>query len=77
MDDEREPDGVARRQGGWLWVIGIALTAGAFYWAIPASHGRPTSVTVFGVNTPHTRVASYPGLRLPAQSQVAAAETIR
>jgi len=46
MDDEREPDGVSRTAGGWYWLVGIALTAAAFYWAIPAGHGSPTSVTL-------------------------------
>ena len=77
MDDERDTDGVTRRRGGWLWLVGLCLTAAAFYAAVPAGHGRPTSVAVFGVNGPDARVASYPGLRLPAQSQLAAAETIR
>jgi len=77
MDDEREPDGVARKASGWLWLVGIGLTAAAFYWAIPAGHGRPTSVTVFGVNAPDSPVASYPGLRLPPQSQLASAEALR
>jgi hypothetical protein len=77
MDDEREPDGVARKASGWLWLVGIGLTAAAFYWAIPAGHGRPTSVTVFGVNAPDAPVASYPGLRLPPQSQLASAEALR
>jgi len=79
MDDEREPDGVSRKAGGWFWLVGIALTAAAFYWAIPAGHGSPTSVTVFGVNAPDAPSASYPGLRPPAppQSQLASAETLR
>ena len=58
-------------------LVGIGLTAAAFYWAIPAGHGRPTSVTVFGVNAPDAPVASYPGLRLPPQSQLASAEALR
>ena len=77
MDDERESDGVTRKASGWLWLVGIALTAAAFYWAIPAGQGRPTSVTVFGVNAPEVKTASYPGLRPAAQSQVAVADTIR
>ncbi|HET9618519.1 MAG TPA: hypothetical protein VFP74_15220 [Pseudolabrys sp.] len=78
MDEEREPDGATRRRGGWLWLVGIGLTAAAFYWAIPAGHGHPTSVTVFGVNAPDAPVASYPGLRLPQppQSQLASAEAL-
>ena len=78
MDDERDTDGLTRTHGGFIWLAGIALTAFAVYWAIPAGHGRPSSVTVFGVNAPDEPVASYPGLRLPApQSQLAAAETVR
>jgi hypothetical protein len=77
MDEEREADGVAQRRGGWLRLVGVGLTAAAFYWALPAGHGRPTSVTVFGVNAPEAKSASYPGLRPAPQSQLAAAETIR
>ena len=77
MDDEREPDNVTRGRGGLLWLVGIALTAAAFYWAIPAGHGSPPSVTVFGVNAPEVKTASYPGLRPAAQSQVAVVDTVR
>jgi len=78
MDDEREADGVTRSRGGFLWLLGVGLTAAAFYWAVPAGHGRPTSMTV-GVTAPDARVATYPGLRPPvsAQSQMAAADTLR
>jgi hypothetical protein len=81
MDDERDQaaDGVTRTHGRWLWLIGIALTAATFYWAFPAGSGHPTTVTVFGINEPATRIASYPGLRvrpLP-QGQMATAELVR
>jgi hypothetical protein len=79
MDDERDTDGVTQKRGGWLWLVGIGLTLAAFYAAIPAGHGRPTSVTVFGINPPEETAATYPGLRLPPppQSQLAAADILR
>ena len=79
MDEEREPDSPKRTPGGWLWLVGAVLTAAAFYWALPAGHGRPTSMTVFGINPPEATAATYPGLRppTPVQSQLAAANTLR
>lgn len=79
MDEERDdlPDVVARTHGAWSWLIGAAVTAAALYWALPLGGGRPTSVTILGVNAPHARVASYPGLRMRPVSDGQVAAVIR
>ena len=66
MDEERDnrPAVLPQTHGVWFWLIGATLTAAALYWAIPLGGGRPTSVTIFRINAPHARVASYPGLRM-------------
>lgn len=81
MDDEREqgPAGLTRTHGAWFWLIGAAATAAALYWTVPAGGSHPSSVTVFGITEPATRIASYPGLRVRPLSRgpLTAADVVR
>ena len=79
MDEERDnrSDMLTRTHGAWSWLIGAALTAAALYWAVPLGGGRPTSVTIFGLNAPQARIASYPGLRMRPVSDGEVAAVIR
>lgn len=79
MDEERDnrPGVVTHMHGAWSWLMGAALTAAALYWAIPLGGGRPTSVTILGINAPHARLASYPGLRMRPVSDGQVAAVIR
>jgi len=79
MDDERDgrAETPGRAHGVWFWILGAALAAPLLYSVMPADAGRPSSVTIFGVNGPHVRIVSYPGLRVRSlESRVASAALI-
>ncbi|HXD44622.1 MAG TPA: hypothetical protein VN655_05755 [Pseudolabrys sp.] len=81
MDEEREqrPNVLTRTHGAWFWLIGATAAAAALYWTVPAGGSHPSSVTVFGITEPATRIASYPGLRVRplARGQATAADIVR
>jgi hypothetical protein len=56
----------------------VVAAGTALYTVAQSDNGRPSSVTIFGVNGPHAQMVSYPGVRVRALgSQVASAALIR